>query len=320
MVITKRYNSVEQSTSIHLSSTNLADNEQQKNQQWVDYQLMHRTSPTNEHLLQQSTPPINYLTPQQYTPSPIQQQQPQIPQRGIMRPTSRQEAYATNEFSRELPRPQSTIPSMHSPRAQFQQMPPTFYQSSPQISLPKTASSRIEAPIIDRRSIIRRKVPGPLLLGLSALQIIIGIVTLLIGAFNASTYKCMIEPNIPVYLIISGILLIASGVARIFFWLSSDSLTTGRRRGNNSGGGSHVCEYLIEGSILFCIVVIVILGCFWVYGASRYMQNQRYMYEWHYCNPTVYWSAWWSVTLHLAFFALLFLAVIILLVYGALLG
>ena len=73
---------------------------------------------------------------------------------------------------------------MHSPRAQFQQMPPTFYQSSPQISLPKTASSRIEAPIIDRRSIIRRKVPGPLLLGLSALQIIIGIVTLLIGELN----------------------------------------------------------------------------------------------------------------------------------------
>uniref|UniRef100_A0A914NG49 Candidate secreted effector n=1 Tax=Meloidogyne incognita TaxID=6306 RepID=A0A914NG49_MELIC len=130
----------------------------------------------------------------------------------------------------------------------------------------------------------------------------------------------MIEPNIPIYLIISGILLIASGVARIFFWLSSDSLTNGRRRGSNSGDGSHVCEYLIEGSILFCIVVIVILGCFWVYGTSRYMQNQRYMFEWHYCNPTVYWTAWWSVTLHLAFFALLFLAVIILLVYGALLG
>uniref|UniRef100_A0A1I8BZK9 Uncharacterized protein n=1 Tax=Meloidogyne hapla TaxID=6305 RepID=A0A1I8BZK9_MELHA len=107
MVITKRYNSVEQSTSIHLSSTNLADNEQQKSQQWTDYQLLHRTSPTNEHLLKQSTP-INYLTPQ-YTPSPLQQQQPQIPQKAMMRPTSRQEAYATNEFSRELPRPQSDI-------------------------------------------------------------------------------------------------------------------------------------------------------------------------------------------------------------------
>uniref|UniRef100_A0A1I8BYV4 GATA-type domain-containing protein n=1 Tax=Meloidogyne hapla TaxID=6305 RepID=A0A1I8BYV4_MELHA len=63
-------------------------------------------------------------------------------------------------------------------------MPPTFYQYSPQLSLPKTAISRIEAPIIDRRSIIRRKVPGPILLGLSALQIIVGLVTLLIGTIT----------------------------------------------------------------------------------------------------------------------------------------
>ena len=74
---------------------------------------------------------------------------------------------------------------MHSPRAQFQQVPPTFYHYSPRISLPKTDSSRAaEVTTLDKRSIIRRKVPAPLLLCLSALQIIIGLITLLIGIFN----------------------------------------------------------------------------------------------------------------------------------------
>ncbi|KAF7635398.1 hypothetical protein Mgra_00005218 [Meloidogyne graminicola] len=255
MVITKRYNSVEQCTTLHLSSTNLAENEQSP--RLTENQFIQRGSPTNQYLLQPTIPNINYLTPQN-TPSPQQQQIFQQPQRGIMRPTSRQEAYANNEFINQMPRSQSNI----SPRTQFP--PTTFYQYSPKTE--RIVTSREE------RSILR-KIPLPILLGLSTIQIIVGIISLIIGSFNASTYKCMIEPNIPIYLIISGILLIGSGVARIFFWLSSSDSSTSRRRGNNKN--NNLCEYLIEGSLLFGLVVIVILGCFWVYGASRYMQTQK---------------------------------------------
>jgi hypothetical protein len=126
------------------------------------------------------------------------------------------------------------------------------------------------------------------------------------GALNASPYNCRIEPNIPIYLIISGILLIVNGSIRIFFYLTSSSNSNKRRRmvrNPSIGGGQrksqakgtnyrHLCEYALDGTILFGIMIIVILGllifnlqyncsnlhifagCIWVYGASRYMHSQ----------------------------------------------
>uniref|UniRef100_A0A183CDH9 Membrane spanning protein n=1 Tax=Globodera pallida TaxID=36090 RepID=A0A183CDH9_GLOPA len=132
----------------------------------------------------------------------------------------------------------------------------------------------------------------------------------------------MVEPNIPIYLILSGLFLILNGGARIFLGLSAASTKRPRqiRSEHRKSTTRPVLNYAVEGIGLFAILVLVILGSVWVYGASRYMHSQLYMFERHFCQHTLYWTAWWSVTIHLGVFALLILLGIVVLVYAAMPG
>lgn len=257
-------------------------------------------------------------------------------------PPSRQSLVGTpsQQFVPQRPSPCGTIATMDS---QQQHGPP------PQHLVDVYNGSHSDMELAENMgTFLSRKVPAPIWLTLSVIQIVAGLVSLFIGAFHASPYQCPIEPNIPVYLIVSGILLIINGGIRLFFWLTSNknkqrsqpAATTGakqpqqqQRIQKRSGAQQyrHLWEYALEGVVLLGCVVVVILGCVWVYGAARYMYSLRYSggyssygsyggYGNRFCDPTLYWTAWWSVTLHLGFFALLILGGIILLVYGALLG
>ncbi|KAI3422340.1 hypothetical protein GPALN_012863 [Globodera pallida] len=165
-------------------------------------------------------------------------------------------------------------------------------------------------------------IPAPIWATLSVLEVIVGIISLFIGALNASPYNCMVEPNIPIYLILSGLFLILNGGARIFLGLSAASTKRPRqiRSEHRKSTTRPVLNYAVEGIGLFAILVLVILGSVWVYGASRYMHSQLYMFERHFCEHTLYWTAWWSVTIHLGVFALLILLGIVVLIYAAVPG
>lgn len=145
----------------------------------------------------------------------------------------------------------------------------------------------------------------------SAVQILAGLVSIFVGTFNFPL--CYIEPKIPIYLIISGLILIVNGSVRICIQIPTPN-PHGRKK---NFGVKNFCRYALEGSIMFAILVIVIFGCVWVYGAKRYVQFERTRFERNYCDYFLYYFAWWSVTLHLLVFSIIIICLITILIYGA---
>uniref|UniRef100_A0A914YBV0 Uncharacterized protein n=1 Tax=Panagrolaimus superbus TaxID=310955 RepID=A0A914YBV0_9BILA len=90
-----------------------------------------------------------------------------------------------------------------------------------------------------------------------------------------------------------------------------------RRTNKKANLMSNLCFYGVEGIILLAIVINLILGCVWVYGSRWRVHFEEGMYEEHFCDWTLYWFSWWSVTMHLATFGLLIVAVIFILIYGS---
>uniref|UniRef100_A0AC34FEC0 Uncharacterized protein n=1 Tax=Panagrolaimus sp. ES5 TaxID=591445 RepID=A0AC34FEC0_9BILA len=147
-------------------------------------------------------------------------------------------------------------------------------------------------------------------------QIIVGFTCLFIGTFNFP--YCAVQPMIPVYLIASGCLLIINSVVRMFGYFPSSRSGDNQRRTNKKANlMSNLCFYGIEGIILLAIIINLILGCVWVYGSRWRVHFEEGMYEEHFCEWTLYWFSWWSVTMHLATFGLLIVAVIFILIYGS---
>jgi hypothetical protein len=147
-------------------------------------------------------------------------------------------------------------------------------------------------------------------------QIIVGFTCLFIGTFNFP--YCAVQPMIPVYLIASGCLLIINSVVRMFGYFPTSQAEKSRRRINKKANlMSNLCFYGIEGIVLLAIIINLILGCVWVYGSRWRVHFEEGMYEEHFCDWTLYWFSWWSVTMHLATFGLLIVAIIFILIYGS---
>lgn len=164
------------------------------------------------------------------------------------------------------------------------------------------------------RTFISERVPYGVWMGIGVLEILFGLIILFIGALNLP--MCEIQPMIPVYLLCSGAVLIVHGLVRIFASIPSPPPSTRRPRSTRSKLNRDLCLYAIEGIVLLAMIVVVILGCVWVYGA-RYVHFHEGLFEEDYCNGFIYWAAWWDVTLHLVILSLVILALIIILIYGS---
>ncbi|KAE9553501.1 hypothetical protein FO519_003293 [Halicephalobus sp. NKZ332] len=143
-------------------------------------------------------------------------------------------------------------------------------------------------------------------------QLIIGFTILFIGTFNFPF--CYIQPMIPVFMIIAGVLLIINSLVRMIGHFPASKKPRGDKKARLT---SALCYYGLEGMILLAIVINVILGCVWVYGSKYYVHFEEGFFEDHYCDWTLYWFAWWTVTMHLVVFGLIILTILFLLIYGS---
>uniref|UniRef100_A0A915B7P6 Uncharacterized protein n=1 Tax=Parascaris univalens TaxID=6257 RepID=A0A915B7P6_PARUN len=122
------------------------------------------------------------------------------------------------------------------------------------------------------------------------------IVLILVGSFNLPF--CSSQPMIPIYLIVAGSLFILFAAIRIYnLW----PLPDGARRTPLTA--SLACRG-IEGLLCLAIIVWLILGCIWTYGARKYVHFEDAMFERHFCDEATYWMAFANATLHLAIIAL----------------
>ena len=88
-------------------------------------------------------------------------------------------------------------------------------------------------------------------------QIIIGFTCLFIGTFNFP--YCEVQPMIPVYLIVSGCLLIINAIVLMFGYFPTSRPTRSNKKANLM---SNLCFYGLEGIILLAIIITLILGTF----------------------------------------------------------
>lgn len=140
---------------------------------------------------------------------------------------------------------------------------------------------------------------------------------------------CEIQPLIPVYLLVSGIILLTHGIVRIFASIPSARPTRRQQQNPTNNLNRTLCVYAVEGLVLLFMLIVVIFGelacletfisiisgAVVVYGA-RYVHFHEGVFEEDYCDGFIYWAAWWSVTIHLTFISILILAIIFFLVYG----
>ncbi|KAL3113029.1 hypothetical protein niasHT_013494 [Heterodera trifolii] len=247
-----------------------------------------------------------------------QQQQRQYPQNSVQSSPHSHSLSAAYAHPQPLFVPSSTSSPPFQPLQIRPQQSPAAIHSIRHSSVPRGDD-------FDRANASsKNKIPPAVWAVFSVLEVLFGIVSLFVGALNANPYNCLIQPNVPIYLILSGILLILNGAARVFLSLSASPAESAKRRDTRqmrrSNGRRPALTYAVEGIGLLAILVVLILGSVWVYGASRYMHSQLYMFERHFCEHTLYWFAWWSVTIHLALFALLILLGIVVLIFGAIPG
>lgn len=114
---------------------------------------------------------------------------------------------------------------------------------------------------------------------------------------------CEIQPLIPVYLLVSGIILLIHGIVRIFVSIPSTPTSRRQQRAQGNKLSRTLCLYAIEGTILLFMIIVVVfgnflpillllylfLGCVVVYGA-RYVHFHEGVFEEDYCNGFIYWA------------------------------
>jgi len=162
------------------------------------------------------------------------------------------------------------------------------------------------------RAFLDENVPQGVWLMFLVVQLIVGFTLLFLGTFNFPF--CPIQPMIPVFMITSGALLIINSLVRMIGHIPSSKRIRGDKKARLT---TALCYYGIEGLILLAIVVNVILGCVWVYGSKYYVHFEETFFEDHYCDWTVYWFAWWTVTMHLIVFGLIILTILFFIIYGS---
>ncbi|GMT14230.1 hypothetical protein PFISCL1PPCAC_5527 [Pristionchus fissidentatus] len=141
--------------------------------------------------------------------------------------------------------------------------------------------------------------------------LLMGLLFMMFGAFNIPF--CHIQPMIPIFLVVSGLLIMTSCGVRMYGLLVSSP----DMRSHRSGLSSALCCNLLEAILFIANVVWLILGAVWVYGSRRYVSFQRGMFEDHYCDEGLYWFAFAAVTLQITFIILAIVGLLILVCLGA---
>ncbi|KJH47888.1 hypothetical protein DICVIV_06016 [Dictyocaulus viviparus] len=149
------------------------------------------------------------------------------------------------------------------------------------------------------------RIPSGLVIAVLILLSIVAFVLILIGTFNIPF--CPIQPMIPIWLMVTGILIIISSTLRIFRLIPSPK----NRRPNLS---FDLCCGISEGLLFVTNIVWLTLGCIWVYGSKSRVHFQEYMFEEHYCDSTIFWTAFWICTIYLIIICLLLILLIIIVV------
>uniref|UniRef100_A0A183GGF8 G_PROTEIN_RECEP_F2_4 domain-containing protein n=1 Tax=Heligmosomoides polygyrus TaxID=6339 RepID=A0A183GGF8_HELPZ len=124
------------------------------------------------------------------------------------------------------------------------------------------------------------------------------------GTFNIPF--CQVQPMIPIWLIVAGVLFIITATLRIFRLIPAPRRSSHRSRALSLD----LCCRLSEGLFFVINVVWLTLGCIWVYGSKPYVHFEEHMFEEHYCDWTLYWIAFWTCTIYLIMICVLIILLI----------
>ncbi|KAJ1354211.1 hypothetical protein KIN20_038396 [Parelaphostrongylus tenuis] len=149
---------------------------------------------------------------------------------------------------------------------------------------------------------INERIPSGVTIFVLILLSIIAFILILIGTFNIPF--CPIQPMIPIWLIVTGVLIIVSSTLRIIRLIPSPQ----HRRRNLS---LDLCCRASEALVIVSNVVWLTLGCIWVYGSKSRVHFQEYMFEEHFCDRMIYWIAFWVCTIYLIITCLLIILLIV---------
>ncbi|CAJ0605788.1 unnamed protein product [Cylicocyclus nassatus] len=149
---------------------------------------------------------------------------------------------------------------------------------------------------------INEKIPYGLSVFLLITLSVIAFVLILIGCFNIPF--CRVQPMIPIWLLVTGILLIITATLRIYHLIPSPNGRSGTMTVN-------LCCQGTEALLWVANAVWLTLGCIWVYGSKPYVHFEQHMFEQHYCDSTLYWTAFWTCTIYLVMICVLIIALLI---------
>uniref|UniRef100_A0A8R1DU61 Uncharacterized protein n=1 Tax=Caenorhabditis japonica TaxID=281687 RepID=A0A8R1DU61_CAEJA len=160
---------------------------------------------------------------------------------------------------------------------------------------------------------INDRIPYPVSIAVLSCFSLLAFLLIIFGLINYPF--CAVQPMIPVWLIVEGVLFIISATFRIYFLIPTPRRASIRRQ-QRKLGASLLCKGL---EVLFALANIVwlILGCVWVYGSKAFVHFNEGMFERHYCDPLIYWSAFFACTAFLIFYSVVILILICLLVVGS---
>uniref|UniRef100_A0A1I7T3R0 MARVEL domain-containing protein n=1 Tax=Caenorhabditis tropicalis TaxID=1561998 RepID=A0A1I7T3R0_9PELO len=160
---------------------------------------------------------------------------------------------------------------------------------------------------------LNEKIPWQISIAVLTCFSLLAFLLIIFGLINAPF--CAVQPMIPIWLIVEGILFIISATFRIYFLIPTPRRTAYRRQ-QRQLGASLLCKGL---EVLFALANIVwlILGCVWVYGSKAFVHFNEGMFERHYCEPMIYWSAFFACTAFLIFYCVIIFLVVCLLIVGS---
>lgn len=160
---------------------------------------------------------------------------------------------------------------------------------------------------------LNEKIPYQISIAVLSCFSLLAFLLIIFGLLNAPF--CAVQPMIPIWLIVEGVLFIISATFRIYFLIPTPRRTAYRRQ-QRQLGASLLCKGL---EVLFALANIVwlILGCVWVYGSKAFVHFNEGMFERHYCDPMIYWSAFFACTAFLIFYCVIIFLVICLLIVGS---
>ncbi|XGW09526.1 hypothetical protein V3C99_011647 [Haemonchus contortus] len=154
-------------------------------------------------------------------------------------------------------------------------------------------------------SYLNTKIPPSLSICVLIVLSVAAFALILMGTFHIPF--CHVQPMIPIWLTVAGVLFIMTATLRIFRMIPSP------RGGHRSQSKSlDLCCRISEGLLVVVNIVWLTLGCIWVYGSKPYVHFEEHMFEEHYCDRALYWVAFWTCTLYLVMICIMIILLIIL--------